>query len=73
MSEYQKLEAAAEQLRRSERGRRALENISKFFRDGGTGLDDSNKLAALALFMAALHNPWDLPANLTQRERPRER
>jgi hypothetical protein len=64
MSTYEELEAAAAHLRKSERGQRALENLSRFFSDGGTGLDAVNKKAALKLFMAALQNPWDLPANL---------
>lgn len=64
MSAYEQLEAAAAQLRKSERGQRALENLSRFFSDGGTGLDDANKKAALKLFLAAIQNPWDLPANL---------
>ncbi len=64
-TEYQKLEAAAAHLRKSERGDRALKNLSSFFRDGGTGLDDQNKRAVILLMNAAFTHPWNLPANLT--------
>lgn len=63
---YDELEAAVTQLRKSERGTRALENFSKFVSEGGTGLDASNKTALSRLVHAALNNPWDLPDNLMQ-------
>lgn len=63
---YPELERAAAQLRKSERGRRALKNLSALYRDGGSGLDDINKAAALKLFSAMLYCPWEWPANLTQ-------
>ena len=66
INKYPALCEAAEHLSRSDRGARALKNLSLFFREGGSGLDEKNKRAALALFMAALSNPWDLPADLTQ-------
>jgi hypothetical protein len=62
---YDQLCAAADQLRKSERGQRALKNLSAFFREGGLCLDQPNKQAAMRLFRAALENPWDLPAELT--------
>lgn len=65
MSSYEELCRAADQLRKSERGRAALKNLSTFFREGGMGLDAFNQEAALRLFVAAMENPWDLPAELT--------
>lgn len=66
MKTYEQLEAAAQRLKRTERGQRALEALSQFASDGGTGLDTGNKQAAADLFMACLDNPWNLPAWFTQ-------
>ena len=65
---YAQFCVAAAQLRKSERGSRALQNLERFFRDGGLGLDATNKRAATDLFLAAMENPWDLPADLTSAE-----
>ena len=65
----QMLRVHAEQLRRSERGAAALENLCAFFREGGLGLDCRNQEAVAALIHAAFNNPWDLPAELTAKAR----
>ncbi len=64
---YEELEATVAQLRKSERGQRALENLSRFFSEGGIGLDVSNKAAVMRLLHACFCNPWDLPASLIKR------
>jgi len=68
MSAYEQLEAAAEQLKQSERGQRVLKNLSRLASEGALSLDSQNKKAATELFAAMLHNPWDLPAWFTAAE-----
>lgn len=58
---YEELESAVSQLRKSERGQRALANIHRLCKEGGTGLDYSNKSAAMKLLHAMFFYPWDLP------------
>lgn len=62
MSTYEDLEKAAAHLKKCERGRTALKNLSRFANEGGIGLDRSNKNAVAKLFLACLENPNDLPA-----------
>jgi len=65
MTRTDALRQAAEQLKKSERGRAALANMQRLFIDGARGLDPWNKEALFDLFFAMMHNPWDWPAELT--------
>jgi len=65
---YPQLCEAMHRLQKSERGSRALKNIGRFLSEGGIGLDNGNKRAAMALITAAFDNPWDLPSELTNQK-----
>ena len=68
MKTYEELEAACTQLKKTERGQRALKALSQFASTGGLSLDERNKRACTELFTACLTNPWDLPAWFTSAE-----